>query len=146
MTPSIRVLFLCTGNSARSIIGEATLRMLGGDAFDVASAGTHPTGINPYTLRVLSESGAGTDGLRSKHMDEYLGETFDYVITVCDDAAEECPIFPGQPVRLHWSFSDPAKVEGDDDVKLAAFRSTLARMRERVDGFISSVRPLSPRG
>jgi arsenate reductase len=120
--------------------------MLGRDAFEVHSAGTEPKGINPYTTKVLFDAGVDIAGLRSKHLDEYRHEPFDYVITVCDDAAEQCPVFPGQPIRIHWSFPDPARVEGDDDAKLAAFRSTLAGMRERVDGFVSSARPQFPTG
>ena len=133
---AIRVLVLCTGNSARSIIAEALLRTMGGDAFEVHSAGTQPKGINPYTVRVLGEAGIDVRGARSKHMDEFLGETFDYVITVCDQAAEQCPIFSGAPERIHWSFPDPAAVEGTDDAKLAAFRRTVREMRTRLVTFI----------
>lgn len=104
----VRVLFLCTGNSARSIIGAALLRQIGGDAFDKRSAGTHPKGINPYTVRVLEAAGIDASGERSRDVSELVGEQFDYVITVCDSAAEECPIFPGAPMRIHWSFVDPA--------------------------------------
>lgn len=135
MTP-IRVLFLCTGNSARSIIGAALLRQMGGDAFDVHSAGTHPKGINRYTVRVLEPLGIDLSAERSKSVDEYAGQTFDYVITVCDAAAEECPIFPGAPERIHWSFVDPAAVEGCDDEKLAAFQRTLREMQARVAWFV----------
>jgi protein-tyrosine-phosphatase len=132
----VRVLFLCTGNSARSLIAEALLKELGGAAVDVHSAGTHPRGINPYTERVLAEEGLRSGGLRSKSLDMFTGLRFDYVITVCDSAAEECPIFPGAPERIHWSFADPAAVEGADIVKLAAFRETLAGMRCRIEAFI----------
>jgi arsenate reductase len=131
----ISVLFLCTGNSARSIIAEALLRNLGGADFDVYSAGTHPKGINPFTERVLQQAGLGSAEFRSKSMNEYLDRTFDYVITVCDNAAEECPVFPGDPRRIHWSFSDPAAVEGTDVVKLAAFQQTLREMRQRLEAF-----------
>ena len=103
----IRVLFLCTGNSARSIIGAALLRQIGGEAFDVHSAGRHPKGINPYTERVLEALGIDISTERSKHVSEYEGQSFDYVITVCDSAAEECPVFPGAPQRVHWTFADP---------------------------------------
>jgi arsenate reductase len=132
----LRVLFLCTGNSARSIIAEALLRNLGGADFDVNSAGTHPKGINPFTVKVLDQAGLNSPDFRSKSMDEYLDETFDYVITVCDDAAERCPVFPGDPERIHWSFVDPAAVEGEDVVKLAAFQATLREMRLRLESFI----------
>jgi arsenate reductase len=136
----IGVLFLCTGNSARSIIAEALLRSLGGADFDVYSAGTHPKGINPFTQKVLQQAGLDSMEFRSKGMDEYLDRTFDYVITVCDNAAEECPVFPGDPQRIHWSFTDPAAVEGTDVVKLAAFQQTLREMRQRLEAFVPVAR------
>jgi arsenate reductase len=132
----IRVLFLCTGNSARSIIGAALLRQMAGDAFEVYSAGTAPKGINPFTVRVLSAAGIDISGDRSKHVSEYEGQSFDYVITVCDAAAEQCPVFPGAPQRIHWSFVDPAAVTGSDDEKLAAFQRTLREMQTRLTTFI----------
>jgi arsenate reductase len=135
MTP-IRVLFLCTGNSARSIIAEALLKSAGKDAFEVHSAGTEPKGINPYTVKVLEQDGFDISSLRSKNLNEYLDERFNYVITVCDRAAERCPVFPGDPHRIHWSFPDPAAVEGTDVVKLAAFQTTLREMRQRISLFI----------
>jgi len=131
----IRVLFLCTGNSARSIIGAALLRQIGGDTFDVHSAGTAPKGVNPYTVRVLAAAGIDASGERSKRVSEYDGQAFDYVIAVCDDAAEQCPVFPGAPQRLHWSLADPAAVAGADADKLAAFDRTLQALRERIDAF-----------
>jgi arsenate reductase (thioredoxin) len=134
----MRVLFLCTGNSARSIIAAALLRGLGGDRFEVESAGTAPKGINPYTVRVLEEAGIGLEGDRSKHVSELEGQEFDYVITVCDSAAEACPVFPAKTRRLHWSFPDPASIEGDEQERLAAFRRTREGMRERVSGFLST--------
>ncbi|HXH21607.1 MAG TPA: arsenate reductase ArsC [Dehalococcoidia bacterium] len=137
--PPLRVLFLCTGNSARSVIGEALLREAGGDRFEVHSAGTRPKGLNPYTARVLADEGISIEGFRSKSVDEFAGQRFDYVITVCDSAAEECPIFPGAPVRLHWSFPDPAAVEGSEEDKLAAFRETVRGMRRRVQEFLASI-------
>jgi arsenate reductase len=135
MTP-IRVLFLCTGNSARSIIAEALLKSSGRDAFEVHSAGTEPKGLNPFTEKVLEQDGFPTDNLRSKSLNEYLDQRFDYVITVCDRAAERCPVFPGDPERIHWSFADPAAVEGSDVVKLAAFQATLREMRQRISLFM----------
>ena len=131
-----RVLFLCTGNSARSIIGAALLRQMGGATFDVHSAGTHPKGVNPYTVRVLAPLGIDLLGERSKDVDEYAGQTFDYVITVCDSAAEECPVFPGAPQRIHWSFADPAAVEGTDEDKLRAFQRTVRDMQMRLMIFV----------
>jgi arsenate reductase len=131
-----RVLFLCTGNSARSVIAEALLKKMGGDDFEVYSAGTDPKGINPYTIKVLEQDHIDTADFYSKNMNEFIGQHFDYVITVCDQAAERCPVFPGDPERIHWSFSDPAAVDGDDLVKLAAFQETLRGMRRRIDPFI----------
>lgn len=133
----IRVLFLCSGNSARSVIGAALLKQMGGDAFDVHSAGINPKGINPYTLRVLVEVGIDASTERSKHVSEYDGQQFDYVITVCDDAAEHCPLFPGDVQRIHWSLRDPAAADGTDEEKFEAFRSTLRELRERITGFIA---------
>lgn len=132
----IRVLFLCTGNSARSIIGAALLRQIGGNAFDVHSAGTAPKGVNPYTVRVLAAAGIDASGERSKHVSEYDGQAFDYVITVCDAPAEQCPVFPGAPQRLHWSLADPAAVVGTDAGKLAAFDCTLSDLRGRIEAFV----------
>ena len=132
----IRVLFLCTGNSARSIIGAALLKQIGGDAFDVYSAGTHPKGINRYTIRVLEALHIDLSGERSKDVAEFAGQSFDYVITVCDAAAEECPVFPGAPERIHWSFVDPAAVEGTDEDKLRAFQRTLREMQMRLATFV----------
>jgi arsenate reductase len=136
----IRVLFLCTGNSARSIIAEALLRSMGGPDFDAYSAGTQPRGINPFTKQVLEQAGQDSPDLRSKSMDEYIDQSFDYVITVCDNAAEECPIFPGESRRVHWSFTDPAAVEGADAVKLAAFQATWREMRQRIETFMPVAR------
>ena len=135
MSP-IRVLFLCTGNSARSIIGAALLKKVGGDAFEVASAGTYPKGINPYTVRVLRPLNIDLSGERSKDVAEFTGQTFDYVITVCDAAAEECPICPGAPERIHWSFAETAAVKGTDAEKLRAFQHTLDEMQNRITAFI----------
>ena len=131
----LRVLFVCTGNSARSILGEVLLRAAGGSDFKVYSAGTHPSTVNPLTIRVLEEAGLPIDGLRSKSVDEFLGQSFDYVITVCDDARQECPVFPGVHESLHWGYDDPAAVEGPEDMRLAAFRRTLTAMGKRIKQF-----------
>ena len=139
MSP-IRVLFLCTGNSARSVIAEALLREEGRDAFEVFSAGTHPKGINPHTLKVLDQADLDIEGFRSKSVDEFIDQTFDYVITVCDSAAEECPVFPGDPHRIHWSFPDPAAFEGSETEKLAAFQEALRGMRRRITAFVPVAR------
>lgn len=135
MTP-VRVLFLCTGNSARSILAEALLRQLGGEDFEVHSAGTDPKGVNPLTIRVLEQAGIPVGHLESTNVDRYVGEHFDYVITVCDRAAEQCPVFPGDPERIHWSFPDPAAVEGNEAVRVAAFQETLRGLRRRIEPFV----------
>jgi arsenate reductase (thioredoxin) len=125
MPNKIRVLFLCTGNSARSQMAEALLSKIGGEKFEAYSAGLEPVGVNPYTVRALKEIGLDWSTARAKGLDEYLGKQhFGYMITVCSRAEERCPIFPGMGVRLHWPFDDPAAVEGTDEEKLAAFRKT----------------------
>ena len=109
---------------------------MGGDAFEVFSAGTHPKGVNPYTVRVLEPLGIDMSEERSKNVSEFAEQSFDYVITVCDSAAEECPVLPGAPQRIHWSFVDPAATEGTDDEKLRAFQRTAREMRTRVGAFV----------
>jgi arsenate reductase len=133
----IRVLLVCTGNSARSILAEALLRHHGGAAFEVHSAGTDPKGIHPLTERVLDEAGLDHAWARSTSVSEYLGQTFDYVITVCDQARQACPVFPGVHETLHWGYEDPATVEGTEDQRLAAFRATLTMMAGRIQSFIT---------
>ena len=132
----LRVLFVCTGNSARSIIAESLLRKHGGNAFEVFSAGTHPRGVNPLTIRVLQDAGLPTAGLRSKSVDEFLGQKFDYVITVCDQAKEACPVFPGSGESLHWGYDDPADAIGTDDERLAVFRSVFTQIGLRINEFV----------
>lgn len=117
-----RVLILCTGNSARSQMAEGLLRALAGDTFEVFSAGSKPSVVNPFAIQAMDERGIDIHGQRSKHLNEYLKEPFEYVITVCDNAAETCPFFPGKATRIHWSFPDPAAVEGDEAAKMASFR------------------------
>ena len=131
----IRVLFVCTGNSARSIMAEALLRHHGGDRFEVHSAGTQPRGVNPLTLRVLEEAGVDAGDARSKSVDEYLGQTFDYVVTVCDEARQVCPVFPGVHESLHWGYEDPAGAEGTEEDRLAVFRKVFIQIGERVRQF-----------
>jgi arsenate reductase (thioredoxin) len=135
-TTPIRVLVVCTGNSARSIIAEALIRLHGAPDFDVHSAGTEPRGINPLTQRVLDEAGIDHSWARSKSVNEFAGQPFDYVITVCDQARQVCPVFPGVPETLHWGYEDPAAVEGTEEERLAAFRSTLTMMSSRIGQFI----------
>lgn len=134
-----RVLFVCTGNSARSLMAEALLRHLGGEAFDVSSAGTSPKGVNPMSVAVLHEAGIDDVRLRSKSVTEYLGQEFDAVITVCEQAAETCPVFPGGGRRLHWSISDPAAVAGSQGDRLAAFRAARDDLAARIGAYIDEV-------
>jgi arsenate reductase len=132
----IRVLFVCTGNSARSQIAEALLKQYGGAAFEVYSAGTEVRPINPYTSRVLAEVGIDWSMARSKSVEEFLGQRFDYVITVCDRARQICPVFPGSSNSLHWGLEDPAEVEGSDAAKLAAFQAARMAVTIRLRPFI----------
>jgi arsenate reductase (thioredoxin) len=134
--PPIRVLVVCTGNSARSILAEALIRKHGGEDFEVHSAGTDPRGINPLTEQVLDEARIEHEWARSKSVNEYLDQSFDYVITVCDEARQACPVFPGDHESLHWGYEDPAAVEGTEEQRLDAFRSTLTMMSTRIGQFI----------
>lgn len=136
----IRVLFVCTGNSARSQIGEALLERLGGDDFQVESAGTDPKGVNPYATRVLAEFGIDWAAATSKPLEPFLGQPFDYVITVCDRARQACPVFPGSANSLHWGLEDPAEVEGTDEERLEAFRRTRTELTLRLRPFIEIAR------
>ena len=134
-TGPIRVLFVCTGNSARSVMAEALLRHHGGDRFEVHSAWTEPKGINPLTLRILAEAGIDASFARSKSVTEFLGQRFDYVVTVCDQARQSCPVFPGVHESLHWGYEDPAEATGTDEERLAVFRRVFIQMAERVRQF-----------
>jgi protein-tyrosine-phosphatase len=136
----LRVLFLCTHNSARSILAEAVLNHLGGGRFQAYSAGSSPRASqqpNPLALRVLENAGIATSGLRSKSWDEFAGPgapAMDLVITVCDNAAgEQCPFWPGAPATAHWSYPDPSEVPGTEEQRLEAFRRTLHAIRQRVE-------------
>jgi arsenate reductase len=136
------ILVLCTGNSARSIIGEALFNTLGAGRFKAYSAGSHPTGrVNPFAIEQMQALGYPLEGLRSKSWDEFAqpdSPQMDFIVTVCDKAAGEmCPLWPGQPVTAHWGFPDPAAVEGSDEEKRAAFASTLRQIRNRVQLFLS---------
>lgn len=134
-----RVLFLCTHNSARSQMAEGFLRALAGDRFDVASAGTEQTRVNPLATRAMSEVGVDLSGHSSKTVDGLLGERWDYVVTVCDDANERCPIFPGRTTRLHWSVPDPSKATGTDGERLAVFRQVRDAIRARLVDWLGTV-------
>jgi len=136
------VLFLCTGNSARSILAEVQLNKLGHGTFKAYSAGSHPAGrVNPIAIDFLQSNGFPTEGLRSKSWDEFAvpgAPVMDYVLTVCDQAAgEQCPFWPGQPMSAHWGVPDPAAVEGSDEQKRRAFRDTATIMRNRIELFTS---------
>ena len=131
-----RVLFLCTGNSARSQMAEGLLRSFGRGRYEVLSAGTRPSLVRPEAIAVMSELGIDLSGHRSKHVQEFDGQHFDYVITVCDDANESCPIFPGDTARIHWSVPDPAAVEGSETERLAAFRRVRDSLAETLRVFI----------
>ena len=133
-----RVLILCTGNSARSQMGEGILRHDGGDAFEVESAGVKPGGVRPEAIQAMREIGIDISGHRSKSVDEFSGQEFDYVITVCDNARESCPVFPGRTRRIHWGFEDPAAVQGDEATRVAVFRRVRDEIREKLAGFIGS--------
>jgi protein-tyrosine-phosphatase len=136
------VLFLCTGNSARSILAEVVMNTLGKGRFVAHSAGSFPTGrVNPYAVELLQKNGMPTDGLRSKSWDEFAAPgapALDYIFTVCDNAAgEACPVWPGRPVSAHWGVEDPAAVEGTDEEKRRAFVRALATLRRRIELFLS---------
>ena len=131
-----RVLFLCTHNSARSQMAEGLLRNLAGDRIEVFSAGTERTRVQPLAIEAMREIGIDITGHRSKTLDEFAGENFDYVITVCDRANESCPIFPGTTERIHWSFDDPTAVTGTDEQKLRAFRTVRDAIQQRLRMFL----------
>jgi arsenate reductase (thioredoxin) len=133
MTKKARVLFLCTHNSARSQMAEGLLRQLAGNRFEAHSAGTEATHVRPLAVRAMDEVGVDISGQESKTLERYLREPFDYVITVCDDANEACPVFPGAKSRLHWSFEDPSRAEGSEEERLAVFRSVRDRIGERIE-------------
>ncbi len=126
MADKKRVLILCTGNSARSQMAEGLLPHGAGDRFTVESAGTKPGIVRPEAIAVMKEVGIDITSHRSKHVDEFAGQNFDYVLTVCDNTKESCPVFFGKAVRLHYSFNDPAAVEGTDEKRLGEFRWTPA--------------------
>ncbi len=128
------VLFICTHNSARSQMAESILRKLGGDRYEVMSAGTHPTRVHPLSLKVLGEKGYGTEGLRSKMAEEFLDREIDIVVTVCDNAKEACPFFPGAARYVHRSFTDPAGEVGDEHFQLNMFR----KVRNELEAWIRS--------
>jgi arsenate reductase (thioredoxin) len=135
----IKVLFLCTGNSCRSQMSEAWLNELGGDRFAVYSAGLEPHGVHPLTIKVMEETGYDMSDHRSKHLDEFVGEVeFDFLITVCGNADERCPVFPGMGERLHWPFDDPAGFEGPEEQKLVFFRKVRDQIKNQIQGWLET--------
>ncbi len=133
MNDKRRVLFLCTHNSARSQMAEGLLRDLADDRFEAHSAGTEATRVRPLAIRAMAELGIDVSGQQSKTLDRYLGEPFDAVVTVCDQAAEACPVFPGAKERRHWSFPDPSKATGAQEDQLAVYRDVRDAIRARIE-------------
>ena len=131
----MRVLILCTGNSARSQMAEGLLRHDAGNAYEVFSAGTKPTQVRPEAITVMQEVGIDISSHRSKSVDELAGQNFDYVITVCDNAKESCPVFPVNTKRIHWSIEDPAAMQGSEEERLARFRHIRDELRSRLQSF-----------
>lgn len=141
-TAPVRVLFLCTHNSSRSQMAEGLLRAKGGARFDVHSAGTRPRGVHPLAIRAMRELGIDISeaaGYRAKHLDEFAGQPFDLVVTVCDEAARECPYVPGARRQQHWSFPDPSSAIGTEEERLAAFRRVREGIAKRIDDFQTDV-------
>ena len=133
-----RVLFLCTGNSARSQMAEAFLRQYGGERFEAHSAGLEPKGLNPLTVKVMSEVGVDLSSRTSKGLDAYFGEPLPYLITVCDDADQNCPTgWAGVKTRMHWSFEDPARFEGTEEERLARFREVRDLIEQKIRAWVA---------
>ena len=131
-------MFLCTHNSARSQMAEGWLRAMAGDRFDVQSAGTEKTSVHPLAIRAMAERGIDISGHTSKACDDLMQVPWDYLITVCDDANERCPVVTGVQRRLHWSFADPSRATGDDAERLAAFRAVRDQIEARITGWLTS--------
>ena len=136
MSGEAKVLILCTGNSARSQMAEGLLRSMAGDRFAVFSAGTKPSFVRPEAIVAMRELGVDLSSHRSKSVDEYRDASFDYVITVCDNANESCPLFAGKAERIHWSFEDPAAVEGGEETRLGSFRKIRDQIAGRMRSFV----------
>lgn len=131
-----RVIFLCTHNSARSQMAEGLLRAMAGDRFDIHSAGTEATAVRPEAVRVMQEIGIDIGGHESKTLSRYLAQNFDWVITVCDEAAEACPVFPGAAHPLHWSLPDPGRTAGSQEQRLGTFREVRDRLSQLIEAFV----------
>ena len=136
MSNKQKVMILCTGNSARSQMAEGLLRSMAGERFEIASAGVSPSNVRPEAIEAMRELGVDISNHRSKSVDEFLGQEFDYVITVCDNANEQCPVFPGNTKRIHWSFDDPAAANGDEEQRLVVFRRVRDEIRQRLQLFL----------
>ena len=134
MAQKKRILFLCTGNSCRSQMAEGFLRHMAGDKFEVFSAGIKPTQVNPLAIKVMAEVGVDISKHRSKSAMEFIGQQFDYVVTVCDNAKQTCPIFPGKYEKIHWDLEDPAEAKGNEEERLIFFR----RIRDEIKNMISN--------
>ena len=134
-----KILFLCTGNSARSQMAEAFVRKYADDRFEAHSAGLEPKGLNPFTVKIMNEVGIDISGQTSKGVDTYLGKMlFQYLVTVCDDADKNCPtVWPGVNTRMHWSFQDPATVEGSEEEKLAKFREVRDLIEAKIKSWLA---------
>ncbi|MGH8512403.1 MAG: arsenate reductase ArsC [Gammaproteobacteria bacterium] len=144
MEDRVNVLFLCTGNSARSQMAEGLLRAQYGQKFEAFSAGTAPSRVNPLAVEAMREAGIDISAQRSKSVEEFIGHPVDYVITVCDQANESCPVFPGNAKRIHWSIDDPQLTEGDEATRLAAFRRARDEIRGRLQELFRPARGPSP--
>ncbi len=132
----LRVLVLCTHNSNRSQMAEGIMRSLGGGRLEVYSAGNDPRSVNTNAIRVLKEIGIDISKNYAKHVNEFAGQKFDYVITVCDEAAEACPFFPGETTRLHWPFEDPSKFTGTEEEVLSQYRRVRELIRGKISGWL----------
>ena len=128
-----RVLFLCTGNSARSQMAEGFLRHMAGDRFEVFSAGVKPTQVNPLAIKVMAEAGVDISKHRSKSAMEFIGQQFDYIITVCDNAKQTCPVFPGKHEKIHWDLEDPAEAQGSEEERIGVFRKIRDEIRKKIE-------------
>ncbi len=137
MTPKTRVIFICTHNSARSQMAEGLLRHLAGDRYDVYSAGTVATKVNPLAIKAMAEKGIDISHHTSDHIDKFMGMEFDYVITVCDNANESCPYFPTNKTRWHWSFEDPSAATGTEEERLAKFREIRDQIEKRLAALLA---------
>jgi len=133
-----RVLFLCTGNSCRSQMAEGFLRSLAGDRFEAFSAGVKPTQVNPLAIKVMNESGIDISGQESKSAMGLISQSFDYVVTVCDNAKQTCPVFPGKYEKIHWNLDDPAAAEGTEEEKMDFFREIRDQIKEKTELFIKT--------